>query len=83
MSVVVGGELVPVDAGPMPLFDAVGAFMKLFKAARSLIESRVKPPYGVEVTELYIDMAHGLVAECVIKGEDGEITVRIVYSPEP
>lgn len=56
--------------------------MKLFEAARAVVESRVKPPYGVEVTELHIDMAHGVVAEYVVRGKEVEVPVRIVYSPE-
>ena len=64
------------------LFEAVGALMKLFEAARSFIENRVKPPYGVEVTELHIDMARGVIAEYVVRAEEDEISVRIVYSPE-
>lgn len=69
IAVVMGGELIPADADPSPLFETVGALMKRFEVARSLIESRVKPPYGVEVTELHIDMAHSVVAEYVIKSE--------------
>ena len=56
--------------------------MKLFEAARAVVESRVKPPYGVEVTELHIDMARGVVAEYVVRGKEVEVPVRIVYSPE-
>ena len=54
----------------------------MFEAARAVVESRVRPPYGVEVTELHIDMARGVVAEYVVRAEEGEIPVRIVYSPE-
>ena len=57
--------------------------IRLFEAARAVVEGRIRPPYGVEVTELHIDMARGVVAEYVIRSEDGEIPVRIVYSPEP
>ena len=55
--------------------------MRLVKAAGAVVESRAEPPYGVEVTELHIDMANGVVAEYVIKSEGAP--VGIVYSPEP
>ena len=76
------GELISIDADPSPLFEAVGALIRLFEAARAVVEGYVKPPYGVEAAGLHIDMAHGLAAEYVIKAEDGEIPVRITYSPE-
>ena len=56
--------------------------MKLFEAARAVVEGRVKGPYGVEAAGLHIDMAHGIVAEYVIRAREGEIPVRIVYSLE-
>ena len=82
LAVYLNGELISIDADPTPLFEAVGALMKLFEAARAVVEGRIRPPYGVEAAELHIDMAHGLVAEYVIKAREGEIPVRIVYSPE-
>ena len=82
LAVVMDGELATVNADPSPLFEAVGALMRLFEAAGALIERRIRPPYGVEAAGLYIDMANGIVAEYVIKGEEGEIPVRIIYSPE-
>ena len=64
------------------LFEAVGALMKFFEAARAVVEGRIRPPYGVEAAGLHIDIAHGVVAEYVIRSEEGEIPARIVYSPD-
>ena len=83
LAVYLNGELAIVDADPAPLFEAVGALMKFFEAARAVVEGRVKPPYGVEAAGLHIDMAHGVVAEYIVRTEDGEIPVRIVYFPKP
>ena len=51
------GEAAIVEADPSPLFEAVGALIRLFEAARAVVESRVKPPYGVEAAGLCIDTA--------------------------
>ena len=71
LAVYLNGELISIDADPSPLFEAVGALMKLFEAARAVVEGYVKGPYGVEAAELHIDMAHGVIAEYVIKGGGG------------
>ena len=76
----VGDRLISIDADPAPLFEAVGALMRLIEAARVVVEGYVKPPYGVEAAGLHIDIAHGVVAE--YKGGGGGDPVRIIYSPE-
>ena len=83
LAVYLNGRLTPAEADPSPLFEVVGALMKLFETARAVVESRVKPPYGVEAAGLHIDVARGVVAEYVVRDKDGEVPVRIVYSPEP